>query len=115
MTGTDVMWNKCWNELFDIRLDWLVLTNFEETRLYDTCTRSSQCGDLAWSIKFTEYESKFNKLWMISVESLISCERLLRRKSEFVPIFRRPHRLTPKKGMNLHYLEEWRYHVLKKS
>jgi len=56
-----------------MKADWAVLTNFEETRLYDSHVRKSEDG-LVWKrpIRFTEYESRFDELWLISKESVIS-------------------------------------------
>lgn len=56
-----------------MKTDWAVLTNFEETRLYDSHVRKPKDG-LVWKkpIRFSEYESRFDELWLISKESVIS-------------------------------------------
>jgi len=56
-----------------MKADWAVLTNFEETRLYDSHVKKPEEG-LVWkkSIRFTEYESRFEELWLISKQSVIS-------------------------------------------
>ena len=56
-----------------MKADWAVLTNFEETRLYDSHVKKPEDG-LVWKkhIRFTEYESRFDELWLISKESVIS-------------------------------------------
>ena len=56
-----------------MKADWAVLTNFEETRLYDSHVRRPEDG-LVWKrpIRFTEYESRFDELWLISKESVVS-------------------------------------------
>ncbi len=56
-----------------MKADWAVLTNFEETRLYDSHVKKPIDG-LVWKnpIKFTEYESQFEQLWLISKNSVVS-------------------------------------------
>lgn len=59
-----------------MKADWAALTNFEETRLYDSHVKKPEDG-LVWkkSIKFTEYESRFDELWLISKHSVVSGAR----------------------------------------
>ena len=56
-----------------MKADWAVLTNFEEIRLYDSHVKKPEDG-LVWKkpIRFTEYESRFDELWLISKESVVS-------------------------------------------
>jgi len=56
-----------------MKADWAVLTNFEETRLYDSHVKKPEDG-LVWKkpIRFTEYESRFDELWLISRQSVVS-------------------------------------------
>jgi hypothetical protein len=56
-----------------MKADWAILTNFEETRLYDSHVKKPKEG-LVWKrpIKFTEYESMFEQLWLISQHSVVS-------------------------------------------
>lgn len=56
-----------------MKADWAALTNFEETRLYDSHVRKPEDG-LVWKkpIRFTEYESRFDELWLISKQSVVS-------------------------------------------
>lgn len=58
---------------WSMKADWAVLTNFEETRLYDSHVKKPKDG-LVWktSMKFTEYEARFDELWLISKESVVS-------------------------------------------
>lgn len=56
-----------------MKADWAVLTNFEETILYDSHVRNSGQG-MVWKkpIKFTEYCSRFDELWVLSKFSVLS-------------------------------------------
>ena len=56
-----------------MKASWAVLTNFEETRLYDSHVKKPEDG-LVWKkpIRFTEYESRFDELWLISRQSVVS-------------------------------------------
>lgn len=56
-----------------MKADWAILTNFEEIRLYDSRVRKPHEG-LVWKkpIKFMEYESRFDELWLISKHSVVS-------------------------------------------
>lgn len=56
-----------------MKASWAVLTNFEETRLYDSHVKKPEDG-LVWkkSIRFTEYESRFDELWLVSRQSVVS-------------------------------------------
>jgi len=58
---------------WSMKADWAVLTNFEEMRLYDSRVKKPEDG-LVWkkSIRFTEFESRFDELWLISKESVVS-------------------------------------------
>lgn len=58
---------------WSMKADWAILTNFEEIRLYDSRVRKPEDG-LVWKkpIKFTEYKSRFDELWLISKESVVS-------------------------------------------
>ena len=53
------------------RSDWAVLTNFEETRLYYSRVKKPQDG-LIFKLKFSEYLTDFDKLWLLSKESATS-------------------------------------------
>jgi predicted type IV restriction endonuclease len=56
-----------------MKADWAVLTNFEETRIYDSHVKKSAEG-LVWKkpLKFTEYVSRFDELWLLSKHSVSS-------------------------------------------
>lgn len=56
-----------------MKADWAVLTNFEEARLYDSHVKKPEDG-LVWKkpVRFTEYESRFDELWLISRQSVAS-------------------------------------------
>lgn len=56
-----------------MKADWAVLTNFEETRLYDSHVKKPEDG-LVWKnpLRFTEYESRFDELWLVSKQSVSS-------------------------------------------
>jgi len=56
-----------------MKADWAALTNFEETRLYDSHVRKPEEG-LVWKkpIRFMDYESRFDELWLISKQSVVS-------------------------------------------
>jgi type I restriction-modification system DNA methylase subunit len=56
-----------------MKADWAALTNFEETKLYDSHVNKPEDG-LVWkkTLKFTEYESRFDELWLISKHSVVS-------------------------------------------
>jgi len=53
------------------RSDWAVLTNFEETRLYYSRVKKPRDG-LIFKLKFTEYLTDFDKLWLLSKECVTS-------------------------------------------
>jgi type I restriction-modification system DNA methylase subunit len=56
-----------------MKADWAVLTNFEETRLYDSHVRKAEDG-IVWKkpLRFTEYASRFDELWLLSKYSVLS-------------------------------------------
>jgi hypothetical protein len=56
-----------------MKADWATLTNFEETRLYDSHVKKPAEG-LVWKkpLKFTEYVSRFDELWLLSRHSVSS-------------------------------------------
>jgi len=51
--------------------DWAVLTNFKETRLYYSRVKKPEEG-LIFKLKYHEYLTNFDKLWLISKESVVS-------------------------------------------
>ena len=53
------------------RADWAVLTNFEETRLYYSRVKKPEEG-LIFKLKYNEYLASFDKLWLLSKESVVS-------------------------------------------
>jgi hypothetical protein len=53
------------------RADWAVLTNFEEVRLYYSRVKKPEEG-LIFRLKYTEFLSIFDKLWLLSKESVVS-------------------------------------------
>jgi len=53
------------------RADWAVLTNFEETRLYYSRVKKPEEG-LIFKLKYNEYLTIFDKLWLLSKESVVS-------------------------------------------
>ena len=56
---------------WDMEAGWVLLTNFEETRFYSSKVRKSEDG-LVWKMRFTEYESRFDELAIVSRESVLS-------------------------------------------
>lgn len=50
--------------------NWVVLTNFEETRLYNSQVNTPEEG-LIWKMRFTEYESRYDELRTISKEGVL--------------------------------------------
>jgi len=56
---------------WDAKADWVVVTNFEETRLYGSKVRKPEDG-LVWKIGFTDYESRFDELAIVSRERVLS-------------------------------------------
>ena len=84
---------------FDIRADWLILTNFVETRLYPCQERKA--GSVAlkesqplWTIRFGEYESRFEDLWFVSKETIVSNvfhTRSKKKETRYLPISRDRH------------------------
>jgi len=54
-----------------LKVDWVVLSNFAETRLYYSHVRKPLDG-LIFKLKHNEYIESFEKLWIISKESVIS-------------------------------------------
>ena len=56
-----------------MKADWAVLTNFEETRLYDSHVRKAEEGTV-WKkpLRFTDYVSRFDELWLLSKYSVMS-------------------------------------------
>jgi hypothetical protein len=56
-----------------MKADWAALTNFEETRLYDSHVKKTSEG-LVWkkSLKFDEYITRFDELWLLSKYSVLS-------------------------------------------
>jgi len=53
------------------RADWAVLTNFEETRLYYSRVKKPEEG-LIFKLKYDGYLANFDKLWLLSKESVLS-------------------------------------------
>ena len=58
---------QAWN----VGAEWTILTNFDETRLYYSHVRKPKDG-LIWKIRFTEYDLRFDELWLLSKTSVIS-------------------------------------------
>ena len=56
---------------WNAKADWVILTNFEETRLYSSKVGKAKDG-LAWKVRFTEYESRFDELISISRAGVLS-------------------------------------------
>jgi len=56
---------------WDAKADWVILTNFEETRLYNSRVKRPEDG-LVWKIRFTDYESRFDELAIVSKEKVLS-------------------------------------------
>lgn len=54
-----------------LKVDWVVLSNFAETRLYYSHVRKPVDG-LIFKLKHNEYIKCFEKLWIISKESVVS-------------------------------------------
>jgi len=53
------------------RADWAVLTNFEKIRLYYSRVKKPEEG-LIFELKYNEYLTNFDKLWLLSKESVVS-------------------------------------------
>jgi len=56
---------------WDVKADWVLLTNFEETRLFSTKVKKPEDG-LIWKMRFTEYESRFDELAIVSRDKVFS-------------------------------------------
>ena len=90
---------QAFQRAFDIRANWVVLTNFTETRLYDFHERKPVSVAMKespplWEIKFGEYESRFDDLWLISNERVVSGALDAHTQEEevkYVPISRNKH------------------------
>lgn len=90
---------QAFQRAFDIRADWLVLTNFTETRIYDCQERNPAFAAMKesqplWKIKFSEYEIKFDDLWLISKERVISGALgayAQKEKVQYIPVSRDVH------------------------
>lgn len=54
-----------------LKVDWVILSNFAETRLYYSHVRKPLDG-LIFKLKHNEYIESFEKLWIISKESVVS-------------------------------------------
>lgn len=54
-----------------LKVDWVVLSNFAETRLYYSHVKKPVDG-LIFKLKHNEYIESFEKLWVISKESVVS-------------------------------------------
>jgi len=56
-----------------MKADWAALTNFEEIRLYDSHVKKPSEG-LVWKkpLRFTDYVSRFDELWLLSKRSVSS-------------------------------------------
>jgi len=54
-----------------LKVDWVVLSNFVETRLYYSHVRKPEEG-LIFKLKSSEYVESFNKIWILSKESVVS-------------------------------------------
>jgi len=61
------------NYAWSMKSDWALLTNFEEIRLFDSHVTKPENG-IVWktSIKFNEYVSRYDELWLISKTSIAS-------------------------------------------
>jgi len=53
------------------RADWAILTNFEETRLYYSRVKKPEDG-LIFRLRYSDYLVSFEKLWLLSKESVVS-------------------------------------------
>jgi len=53
------------------RADWAVLTNFEEIRLYYSRVKKPEEG-LIFKLKYNGYLTNFEKMWLLSKESVVS-------------------------------------------
>lgn len=53
------------------RADWAILTNFEETRLYYSRVKKPEDG-LIFRLRYSDYVTYFEKLWLLSKESVVS-------------------------------------------
>jgi len=54
-----------------LKVDWVILSNFAETRLYYSHVREPENG-LIFKFKHNEYLANLDKLWIISKESVVS-------------------------------------------
>ena len=59
------------NYAWSLKADWAVLTNFRETRLYYSHVKKPEEG-LIFKLTFREYIDQFDKLWLLSHESVVS-------------------------------------------
>jgi len=53
------------------RADWAILTNFEEIRLYYSRVKKPEDG-LIFRLRYNDYLVSFDKLWLLSKESVVS-------------------------------------------
>ena len=56
---------------WSVRADWAVLTNFKEIRLYYSHVKKPEEG-LIFKLSFSQYLEEFDKLWILSKESVVS-------------------------------------------
>jgi type I restriction-modification system DNA methylase subunit len=56
---------------WSIKADWALLTNFKETRLYYSHVKKPEEG-LIFKLSFNKYLEQFDKLWILSKESVVS-------------------------------------------
>ncbi|MHA1792353.1 MAG: Eco57I restriction-modification methylase domain-containing protein [Promethearchaeota archaeon] len=54
-----------------LKVDWVILTNFEELRLYYSHVRRPVDG-LIFKLNYKEYLNNFDKVWILSKESVVS-------------------------------------------
>jgi hypothetical protein len=54
-----------------VKVDWAVLTNFKETRLYYSHVKKPKKG-LIFKLSFSNYLEQFDRLWILSKESVVS-------------------------------------------
>jgi len=59
---------------WSMKANWAILTNFKKTRLYYSLVRRPSEGLVFPEISFNEYVSRFDELWLVSKDSVLSGE-----------------------------------------
>jgi len=66
---------------WEMKVDWVVLTNFKELRLYYSLVKNPSEG-LILKIKWNEFLERFEDFWLISKDSVLSNRLEIKRKKQ---------------------------------